>query len=201
MRACGLQSCTPPRSVTEDRHRILLFAVLLVLGCARATLPGPRGDAPNLAEFVPTPVEVVDRMLELAGVTRDDVVYDLGSGDGRIVITAAKRFGARGVGVEIDPRLVWFSRENARRERVEHLATFRNEDATTVDISAATVVTLYLSPDANRLLRPKLLRELKSGARVVSHSHDMGDWTPDATERVTARTGEVHVLYLWRLRK
>jgi SAM-dependent methyltransferase len=185
----------------EPSLRILLSAVLLALGCARATLPGPRGDAPNLAEFVPSPVEVVDRMLELAGVTRDDVVYDLGSGDGRIVITAAKRFGARGIGVEIDPRLVSFSRENAQRERVAHLVTFQNEDATTVDISAATVVTLYLSPQANRLLRPKLLRELESGARVVSHSHDMGDWTPDATERVTARTGQVHVLYLWRLRK
>ena len=179
----------------------VLLALLLVLGCARSASPGPRGDALNLAEFEPSPIEVVDRMLELAGVTRNDVVYDLGSGDGRIVIAAAKRFGARGVGVEIDPRLVSLSRENARREGVEHLVTFQNEDATTVDISAATVVTLYLSPQANQLLRPKILRELKSGARVVSHSHDMGDWRPDATERVTARTGKVHVLYLWRLRK
>ena len=182
-------------------HRTLLFALLVVLGCVRTTAPAPRGDAPNLAAFEPSPLEVVDRMLMLAAVRVDDVVYDLGSGDGRIVISAAKRFGARGVGVETDPRLVGVSRENARREGVEQLATFQNEDATTVDLSAATVVTLYLSPQANRLLRPKLLRELKPGARIVSHSHDMGDWTPDATERVTTRTGTVHVLYLWRIRK
>lgn len=140
-------------------------------------------------------------MLELARITRDDVVYDLGSGDGRIVITAAKRFGARGVGVEIDPRLVWFSRETARREGVENLVRFWNEDALVVDLSEATVVTLYLSPQGNRLLRPKLQRELAAGARIVSHTHDMGDWQPDAVERVSARSGESHVLYLWRIRK
>jgi predicted RNA methylase len=176
-----------------------LAVALALAACVRA--PGPPAPAgPNLGTYYPTPIEVVHRMLELAGTTRDDVVYDLGSGDGRIVVTAARRFGARGVGVEIDPQLVWFSRDRARREGVEGLVTFRNEDALAVDLSGATVVTLYLSPQGNRLLRPKLQRELRAGARVVSHTHDMGDWPPDAVEQVTARSGEVHVLYLWRIR-
>jgi SAM-dependent methyltransferase len=171
----------------------------LVVGCAGLDPPGPQGPAPNLGAFVPTPIEVVEQMLKLAEVSQDDVVYDLGSGDGRIVNLAAQRYGARGVGVEIDPQLVWFSRRSAKHAQVEHLVRFLNEDASTVDIAPATVVTLYLSRHANLLLRPKLQRELRRGARVVSHTHDMDDWWPERVERVRIRSGEEHILYLWRI--
>lgn len=146
-------------------------------------------------------MEVVERMLELAEVTADDLVYDLGSGDGRIVILAARRYGARAVGVEVDPILVWFSRRDARRARVDHLVSFLHEDALAVDISLATVVTLYLTPQANLLLRPILQKQLRSGARVISHAHDMGDWVPDRVERIRAKAGDEHTLFLWRIRR
>jgi len=177
-----------------------IVAVFWTCGCGPAAASGALGPAPNLGAFVPTPVEVVERMLALAEVGSEDVVYDLGSGDGRIVILAAQRYQARGVGVEIDPTLVWFSRRSAEREGVLHLVTFREQDALTVDVAPATVVTLYLTPKANLLLRPTLQRRLRPGARVVSHAHDMGDWPPDRVERVTSRRGEEHTLYLWRIR-
>ena len=126
-------------------------------------------------------------------------MYDLGSGDGRIVILAARRYGARGVGVEIDPQLVWFARQEAKRRQVEHLVTFFHADALTADVSAATVVTLFLPPPANLLRRPKLQRELRPGVRVVSHAHHMGDWAPERVERVLAKSGMFHTLYLWRI--
>jgi|RhiMetdeSRZDD1v2_1073273.scaffolds.fasta_scaffold55565_5 predicted RNA methylase len=154
---------------------------------------------PSLGRFEPSPIEVVERMLQLASVTRDDVVYDLGSGDGRIVILAARRYGARGVGVEIDPQLVWFARRDAARSQVDHLVTFVNADALAVDVSGATVVTLFLTRQANLLLRPKLLSQLHRGARVVSHWHDMGDWAPDYAERFTSADGVTRTLYLWRI--
>lgn len=140
-------------------------------------------------------------MLALAEVTRDDVVYDLGSGDGRIVILAAKRYGARGVGVEIDPTLVWFSTRQAKRERVDDLVTFIHQNALVADISPATVVTLYLTQDANLKFRPILWRQLRAGARVVSHAHDMGDWAPERVERIIAGSGEEHTMFLWRISK
>jgi predicted RNA methylase len=143
---------------------------------------------------------IAERMLKLAEVTASDLVYDLGSGDGRIVIMAATRYGARGVGVESDRSLVAFSRRAARREQVGHLVTFLNTDLLTADISPATVVTLYLTRNANLLLRPILQRQLRSGARIVSHAYDMGSWTPDRTERARAK-GEEHVIYLWRIGK
>jgi protein-L-isoaspartate O-methyltransferase len=158
---------------------------------------GPQ--APNLGRFDPSPIEIAERMLQLASVSRDDVVYDLGSGDGRIVILAARRYGARGVGVEIDPQLVWFARQEAKRQQVEQLVTFLHGDALTANVSAATVVTLFLTPQANLLLRPKLQRELRPGARVVSHEHHMGDWAPERVDRVRAKSGIVHTLYLWRV--
>jgi len=183
------------------RLSVVLLLVLSGLGCAPGTLPGPAGPAPNLGAFVPTPPEVATRMLELAEVTKDDVLYDLGSGDGRIVILAAKRHGARGVGVEIDRQLVWFSERQARRDKVDHLVSFRHQDALTVDLSPATVVTLYLTREANLLLRPVLQRQLRAGARVVSHAHDMGDWPPERVEQVTSLAGEAHTIYLWRIAK
>jgi SAM-dependent methyltransferase len=153
--------------------------------------------APKLAPFMPTPAEVVDRMLEMAQVTRTDVVYDLGCGDGRLVITAAKRYGARGVGVDIDPALIAQSRANAKREGVEALVEFRQQDALTVDLSPASVVTLYLLTEANLQLRPRLQAQLKPGSRVVSHQFGMGDWVPAKTETITDRLGTTRLLYLW----
>ena len=133
----------------------------------------------SLAPFVPTPQDVVDRMLELAGVTRDDVVYDLGCGDGRIVITAAQRYGARGVGVDIDPQRIAESKANAEREGVADLVEFVQQDALTVDVSDATVVTLYLLSSSNMKLRPLLTSQLLPGARIVSHAFSMGNWQAD----------------------
>lgn len=156
-------------------------------------------DDPWLAPYVGTPQEIVERMLDMAEVRKDDVVYDLGSGDGRIVITGARRYGARGVGFELDEGLVHQSRENARRAGVTSLVEFRHQDVMTVDLSPATVVTLYLQQDANLKLRPRILSQLRRGARVVSHKFHMGDWQPDRTEKVQATSGDVHTLYLWRI--
>jgi SAM-dependent methyltransferase len=150
-------------------------------------------DSKKIVPFVPTPQEVVDKMIELAGVKKGDTVYDLGSGDGRIVITAAKK-GARAVGFEIDGDLVKESRENIRKAGVQNLAEIRQQDILTVDLSPASVVTMYLLPDVNLKLKPNLLSQLKPGSRVVSHAFDMGDWKPDKTERVNGRT-----VYFWTI--
>ena len=143
---------------------------------AQPTAPPRRPDAPNLAPYVPTPQEVVDRMLALAKVTREDVVIDLGCGDGRIPITAAKVFGARGIGVDIDPQRIAEANANARREGVTHLVTFKLENALTTDVSSATVVTTYLLSASNLKLRPVLTRALKPGTRIVAHNYGFGDW-------------------------
>jgi len=154
----------------------------------------------SLAPYVPSPPDVVDRMLALAAVTRDDVVYDLGSGDGRIPIAAARSYGARGVGLEIDARLVDRARANARTAGVEHLVEFHQQDVLTADISAATVVTLYLLSSSNAALRPMLTRQLRPGTRIVSHAFSMGPaWPADRTERVTSALGDEITLYLWRV--
>ncbi len=133
-------------------------------------------------------------MLKLAGVTRKDVVYDLGCGDGRLVISAAKEFGARGVGIDIDPARIKDSVANAQKAGVTSLVEFRNEDLFEAAIHEATVVTLYLWPSLNLKLRPKLLKELKPGTRVVSNLHDMGDWQPEKQIQV-----DDHPIYLWTL--
>ena len=146
--------------------------------------------------YVQTPSEVVTEMLRLARVGRNDVVYDLGSGDGRLVIAAARDFGARGVGIEIDPKLVALSAESAQRAGVGDRVTFRQGDLFQADLSDATVVTLYLSTAINLRLRPKLVRELRPGARIVSHAFAMGDWNPDQTTSVQTRDRVVEV-YLW----
>jgi len=152
----------------------------------------------TLAPFVPTPEDVVDRMLDIAGVTENDVVYDLGCGDGRIVITAAKKYGARGVGIDIDPQRIAESRANAEREGVSHLVEFRQEDAMETDVSNATVVTLYLLSSSNMKLRPLLTRQLKAGARIVSHAFNMGNWEASHVEKFTDTRGNTRTLYLWR---
>jgi SAM-dependent methyltransferase len=137
-------------------------------------------------------------MLKIAGVTKDDVVYDLGSGDGRLVIAAAKQFGARGVGVEIDPRLIQQSNENARVADVSDRVKFVQQDLFQTDLSEATVVTLYLLPEVNLQLRPKLLRELKPGTRLISHQFDMKDWKPDGSE-VVRTPSRLHLVYYWMI--
>jgi SAM-dependent methyltransferase len=147
-----------------------------------------------------TAPEVVERMLELAEVGRNDVVYDLGCGDGRMPIMAAKRYGARGFGFDIDPDCVAESIANARKEGVDHLVSFKHEDATTVDVSPATVVMLFLPIHANLRLRSKLQAQLRPGARVVSHHWSMGDWAPLRT--ITVPDGEdVTEIHLWRIDK
>jgi len=137
-------------------------------------------------------------MLELAEVKANDIVYDLGCGDGRIVIAAVKQFGARGVGIDIDPERIRESRENARLAGVSDRVTFVNQDLFDAKIGEATVVTLFLWPEVNLRLRPKLLRELEPGTRVVSYWHDMGDWKPDKEIRSHVE-GESQPIYLWRV--
>jgi SAM-dependent methyltransferase len=154
--------------------------------------------APSLAPYVPTPQDVVDKMLELAQVTKGDVVYDLGCGDGRIVITAARKYGARGVGVDIDPERIKESRGKAEEAGVADRVTFQLQDAMTVDVSPATVVTLYLLSSSNLKLRPMLTKQLRPGARIVSHAFSMGDWQPDDTETFTDSRGSERTLYLWK---
>lgn len=144
--------------------------------------------------YEPSPRPVVHAMLRLAEVAAGDILYDLGSGDGRIPITATRDYGARAVGIDIDPKLVAVARSNARKAGVGDRVTFRNEDLFEADFSDATVVTLFLYPDVNLKLRPRLLSELRPGTRVVSHHHDMGDWTPDRTINVMN-----HPIYLWTI--
>jgi len=158
-----------------------------------------RADAADLAPWVPTPQPVVDRMLELAEVTGDDVVYDIGCGDGRIVITAARRYGARGVGIDIDPAMVAESERAARTAGVERQVKFLGLDATKADISEATVVSLYLLPESNALMRPILEAQLRPKSRVVCHNYSIPGWEARQTlsETVKDENGEDHYIYLY----
>src|SRR5215468_7576577 len=176
----------PPRRLAP--WPVFFFLASIAVGCARA--PG------SVAPDVRTPQVVVVEMLRLAQVTPSDVVYDLGSSDGRIVITAAQEFGARGVGLEIEPDLVAQAERNARRAKVSDRVRFVQQDIFEADLSEATVVTMYLGIDVNLRLRPKLLAQLKPGSRIVSHDFPIGDWKP---ERVVKFQGpdRVHVLSLW----
>jgi len=182
------------------RKLTVLVTAILVVGLTQIvpsaqTRPAPRD--PDVI-FVPTPQSVVDAMLRLAKVTKDDVVYDLGCGDGRIVITAAKQFGARGVGIDIDPARVKDSLENTRTAGVTDRVKILQADifADSTNLSEATVVTLYLLPSLNVKLLPKLRRELKPGTRIVSNSFPMGEWEPERTIEVDGRT-----IYYWTMPK
>jgi len=172
-----------------------LFVVLAVPAAAQTTATQGQLRSPDVI-FVPTPQEVVDAMLEVAKVTKNDVVYDLGSGDGRIPVTAAKKYGARGVGIDIDPQRIKEANANAEAAGVTDRVKFLNQDLFTTDISEATVVTLYLLPSLNVKLIPKLKSELKPGTRIVSHAFDMGDWKPEQTLNVSGRT-----VYYWTIPK
>ena len=170
-----------------------LFAFVLLWAGALTQQPALR--TPDV-HYVPTPQQVVDAMLKIANVTGKDVVYDLGCGDGRIPVTAAQRFGARGVGIDIDPKRIEEANANAKAAGVTDKVKFLNQDLFTSDFSEATVVTLYLLPSLNEKLMPKLKKELKPGTRIVSHAFDMGDtWPAEKTEQVDGRT-----IYYWTIR-
>lgn len=177
------------------RTFVLFFAVISTVTTpvlAQQAAPAPLR-SPDVI-FVPTPQEVVDAMLKVAKVSANDVVYDLGSGDGRIPITAAKTYGARGVGIDIDPQRIREANENAKTAGVTDKVRFLNQDLFTTDISEATVVTLYLLPSLNLKVLPKLMKELRPGTRIVSHAFDMGDWKPEQTLNVNGRT-----VYYWTI--
>lgn len=175
---------------TQKWLAILALMLLLALAACHR-----QKDVP----YVVTPPATVDAILELGEVTGKDVVYDLGSGDGRIVIAAAKKFGARGVGIEIDPELVKLAVANTRNQGVDHLVDIEQGDVITADISAATVVTLYLNSAINLMLKPKLWNQLRPGARVVSHYFPIKGWQPDVIKVVQDPAGNEVNLYLWRI--
>lgn len=191
--------------MTIKTFMITISLVSLALtGCAQTSTPTATPEpsaAPQQAQveespqldvpYVPTPTEVVDAMLKVAKVGKNDVLYDLGSGDGRIPITAAKRFGTRGFGVDINPQRIQEANANAQKEGVSDLVKFAQQDLFKTDLSKATVISLYLLPRINLELRPKLL-QLKPGTRIVSHAFDMGDWKPDQVVNVGGTT-----VYYW----
>ncbi|BAZ07682.1 SAM-dependent methyltransferase [Calothrix sp. NIES-3974] len=194
------------------RIALATIASLMLASCAEQVSSVPNNETPsntvNVQQttpaeaptrtpdvvFVPTPPEVVDKMLEMANVGKDDVLYDLGSGDGRIPIAAAQKFGTRGVGIDIDPERVREAKENAKKAGVEDKVTFLQQDLFKSDFREATVVTLYLLPELNVKLRPQLFEQLKPGTRIVSHAFDMGDWKPEKTATVNGRT-----VYFWTI--
>jgi SAM-dependent methyltransferase len=184
---------------SQARRRTLLLSAAAGAGLVLAPGRSPLAQAaapPHLdVPYVPTPQEVVDRMLGLARVGKNDVVYDLGCGDGRIVVTAARRFGARGVGIDLNPERIAEARANAKKAGVDGRVDLRVADLFQTDLSPATVVTLYLLPDVNLKLRPRLWQQLKPGTRVVSHAFDMGkEWPPEQTAEVEGRS-----VYLWTI--
>ena len=175
---------------------ILLCVAAIATLCACGQSPTAQR-APDVP-YEPTPNHIVAEMLQLARMGSGDVIYDLGCGDGRIVITAVKQFGARGVCVDIDPQRIAESRANAEKAGVASKIRFLTQDLFETDISDATVVTLFLWPHINMKLRPKLWRDLKPGTRVVSYVHDMGDWTPVESRRVEGTHG-MRDVYLWNI--
>lgn len=181
------------------KERIKMFFILALLAIVPAT-----AWSQEPIPFVPSPMYVVERMLLLAEVKKNDLLYDLGCGDGRIVIQAAKKYGARGVGVDMNPELVEQARRNAAQEGVSHLVEFRAGDGLQVDISEATVVTLYMFKWFNNAMRPKL-QKLKLGSRVVAHDFDIDDWAPtkieylDPSEDASSNDTSPRTLYLWRV--
>ena len=187
----------------RSRHWIactrLAAAVLSIsIAAAQSSQSGPKPDVP----YVPTTVEAVQAMLKLADVKKSDIVYDLGCGDGRIVIAAAVTYGARGVGIDIDPDRIREANENAKKAHVENLVRFLEKDLFQADFHEATVVTLFLLPSVNLRLRPKLIQELKPGTRIVSNTFDMGDWKPDKEDTLDGTDEDAYLsrkFYLWHV--
>ena len=184
----------------EKLSSLVLSVCLLALGLVNAT-----AEFPEEIPFVPTPIEVIDKMLEMARVQKNDVVYDLGSGDGRVVIRAAKKYGARGVGIEMDQMLLDKARKAAHTQGVSHLVEFRAEDALKTDLSPATVVTLYMLPWFNKAMKPNFLKYLKPGSRIVAHDFGIEGWKPDKTERLPEPEKKAggyvhyHSIFLWNI--
>jgi len=176
------------------RITLLTFAILSFQ--AAALVSAQEG---KIVPYVPTPQEVVDRMLELAQVKKGDVVYDLGSGDGRIVVTAAKKYGVKAIGFEIDPQRIKESHENIKKAGVENLVEIRQQDIRTVDLSAANVLTMYLLTEVNLMIRPNIWKQMKPGSRIVSHDFDMAEWKPLKTEHIKDGSSWDHTLYLWQI--
>ena len=179
--------------------RILAVLFTALLASAPAVSAQATQEAPTRRPdviYVPTPEEVVEAMLQVANVTKNDIVYDLGCGDGRIPVTAAKKYGARGVGIDIDPQRIKEANENVQKNNVGDRVKIVQGDLFEQDLSPATVVTLYLLPSLNVKLMPKLMKELKPGTRVVSHAFDMGDWKPEKEVDVNGRK-----VYFWTIPK
>jgi ribosomal protein L11 methylase PrmA len=172
--------------------RVLALAVVCSLGSASAVLAQEAPTRRPDVIFVPTPEAVVEAMLQAANVTKNDIVYDLGCGDGRIPVTAARKYGARGVCIDIDPQRIKEANENVAKNNVGDRVRVMNADLFTTDLSEATVVTLYLLPSLNLKLKPKLEKELKSGTRIVSHAFDMGDCKAEKEMDVDGRK-----VYFW----
>lgn len=177
---------------------IILAASIAGISCGEQPTSATNSLRAPDVHYEPTSPDVVQVMFRLANVKRGEVVYDLGCGDGRIVITAVREFGATGVCVDIDPQRIAESRENARAAAVTENIRFLNQDLFATDVSDASVVMLFLSPELNLKLRPKLLRELKPGARIVSHWHDMDDWKPEKAVRIQS-SGRERSIYLWTI--
>lgn len=195
MISLAIAGCSQPRNFeAESQAQTPMLQPSPASDQAQVTA-SPTTEAPTREPdvvYVPTPVPVVNEMLRLAKIQANDVIYDLGSGDGRIVIAAAQQAGARGIGIDINPERIREANENAKKAGVSDRVEFRQQDLFETDFSDATVVTLYLLPKLNVKLRPKLLRELKPGTRIVSHAFDMGDWKPDQVVDVEGKT-----VYYW----
>lgn len=176
-----------------------LLSTLLISICATTFVFAQETKQRKLdVPYVPTHEMIVDEMLKMAEVNGDDVLYDLGSGDGRIPITAAQRFGTRGVGVDINPERIKEANENAAKANVTDKVEFVEGDLFEMDLREATVITLYLLPSVNMKIRPKIL-QMKPGTRVVSHNYDMGDWKPERTKKIITPDGYEHYVYFWRV--
>ncbi len=180
---------------TSGKFFSVFMTMVLFVHLVHAQEPEPRRlDVP----YVPTHEWIVEEMLKMAEVTEDDVLYDLGSGDGRILITAAKEYGASGIGVDLNPDRIQEANENAVNANVTDKVKFIEGDLFEMDFSEATVLTLYLLPSVNMQLRPKIL-EMKPGTRVVSHNYNMGDWKPEKTKTIRTPDGFEHYIYFWRV--
>jgi SAM-dependent methyltransferase len=188
------------RNILSSSRFVLTVALSAAVLAAQSAKTARTPDVP----YVPTTEKAVEEMLKLAGVKKTDVVYDLGCGDGRIVVAAAKTFGARGVGIDINPERIKEAKENAKKAGVEHLVRFEENDLFEADIKEATVVTLFLLPQINLKLRPKLMSDLKPGTRVVSNTFDMGDWKPEKEATLgddddPEYSGLSKKFFLWRI--
>jgi SAM-dependent methyltransferase len=178
------------------RKAMLAIPLAVFCSCGIPVAHWTSGEVP----FVPTTPDVIDRMLTMAQVKSGDVIYDIGSGDGAIIVYAAKKYGIRGVGIEIDGDLILKARNNAFKEIVEHLVEFREQDAFTADVSPATVVTLYMLPEFNAKLRPMLEKQLKPGTRIVSHDFEIRGWTPERVEHIPGHVLHDHTIMLFEMR-